>query len=220
MTSSDAELGLMSLTVDAFLARLASEQPAPGGGSAAALAGAMASALASMVARLTIGRERYAMNQQQMCDVQDRAEALRRRMTALVEEDARAYREVLKAYGLPKGSETEHDRRAAAIQQALRRASVASLKASETCAEILDLTAEAAALGNRNAAGDAAVAALLAHAGLRGALLNVRINLRQVQNQDFVAAIEAHLGQLFDTGEVGLARALAGADLGDPAIVR
>jgi methenyltetrahydrofolate cyclohydrolase len=219
MTSSDAELSLVTLRVDDFLARLANAQPTPGGGSAAAVAGAMAGALTCMVTRLTIGRERYAANQQQMHDVRKRAETLLQRLTALVDKDAVAYDGVIEAYVWPKDSEAERIRRAAGIQDALRHASEVPLEAAEACAELIELAATCTSFGNRNAASDAAVAALLAYAGLLGALLNVHANLKQVQDQDFVDATEARLGQLRKVGEFELERALTSADLGDSILV-
>ena len=215
MTSSEADLRLVSVKVEDFLMRLASNQPVPGGGSAVALAGAMAGALTCMVARLTVGRERYAENQPQMQGVHDRAATLEQHLTALVDEDTKAYQNVIEAYSLPKVTESERDLRTAEVQKALRHASEVPLEAAEACAELIELAATAAALGNRNAASDAAVAALLAHAGMRGAALNVRTNLRSLRDQVFVTAAETRLGQLLDTGELALARALTSADLGD-----
>jgi methenyltetrahydrofolate cyclohydrolase len=219
MTSSEANLHLVSLRLEDFLEKLADDQPAPGGGAAAALAGAMAAALSCMVSRVTIGRERYSAHQQQITDVCARAEVLKSRLTDLVDEDALVYGAVIRAYSLPKCSETERDRRAAKIQDALRRASEVALEAAEACAELIGLAAIDAALGNRNAASDAAVAALLAHAGLRGALLNVHTNVSHVRDQIFVEATRARLTQLREAGEVGLARALASAQPGDAPIV-
>jgi formiminotetrahydrofolate cyclodeaminase len=218
MTSSEADLNLVSLEVEDFLAQLANDQPAPGGGAAAALAGAMAAALTCMVARLTIGRERYSTTRRQMVDVRDRAEMLQSRLAALVDEDAQAYHGVIIAYSLPKGSGTERDRRASEVQDALRCATEVALEAAEACAELIELAATDAALGNRNAASDAAVAALLADAGLRGALLNVHTNVRHVRDQVFVTAAEARLAQLRNAAEVGLARTLASAEPGDATI--
>lgn len=215
MTSSEADLRLTSLQIDDFLTKLAWDQPTPGGGSAAALAGAMAGALACMVARLTIGRERYAASQQEMLRVRARADILRERLTALVDEDARAYQDVIKAYSLPKVTEAKSELRAAEIQRSLYRAAMVSLEAASACAEVIELAATAAALGNRNAASDAAVAALLAQAAMRGAVLNVRTNLSCTQNPALTAATEARLCRLMDTGEVSLARALTAANLGD-----
>ena len=103
-------------------------------------------------------------------------------------------------------------RRTAAIQAAFRAATEAPLATAEACAEVLDLAGQVAAHGNRNAASDAAVAALLAHAGLLGAVRNVRINLGSLQDAAFSAHAENRVALLLEAGESALARALAAAD--------
>ena len=214
MTSSEADLNAASLKVEDFLAKLASDQPAPGGGSAAALAGAMAAALTCMVARLTIGRERYAANQQGMIRVFDRAGTLQKRLTALVEEDALAYLDVMRAYALPKSAGAEGALRRSEIQRALRWAAEVPLETAEACGELIELAADGAAFGNRNAASDAAVAALLAHSGMRSAVLNVRTNLDGLRDPAFTSAAEDRLSPLLTAGDGALARALTAAGRG------
>jgi formiminotetrahydrofolate cyclodeaminase len=179
----------------------------------------MAAALTCMVARLTLGRKRYSANQEQMRDVHDRAARLLGRLMALVDEDAKAYEGVIEACSLPKGSDVERERRASEMQNALLAASEVPLEAAEACAELIELAAVGAALGNRNAASDAAVAALLAFAGLSGALLNLQTNLGDMRDWAFVAATKARLSQLRNAGEAGLARALASAGAGESTIV-
>ena len=215
MTSSEAELCLTSLKVKDFLAALASGRPTPGGGSAAALAGATAGALVCMVAQLTIGREQYTACQQQMIHVRDDAETLRRRLTTLVDEDARAYQDLMHGYALPRVTEADNALRTSEIRRALRRASEVPLETAEACGELIDLAATGSALGNRNAASDAAVAALLAYAGLRCAALNVHTNLRGLRDEPFKSSAEARLGQLQAAGDAALAKALTAAGLGD-----
>jgi formiminotetrahydrofolate cyclodeaminase len=215
MTSSETELCLTSLKIEDFLAALASGRPTPGGGSAAALAGATAGALVCMVAQLTIGREQYAACQQQMIHVRDDADTLRRRLIALVDEDARVYQDLMHGYTLPRVSDADNARRTSEIQRALRRASEVPLETAEACGQLIELAATGSALGNRNAASDAAVAALLAHAGLRCAALNVHTNLRSLRDESFKASAEARLGQLQGIGDAALAKALTAAGLGD-----
>jgi len=215
MTSSNAEPYLTSLKIEAFLAALASGRPTPGGGSASALVGATAAALVRMVAELTIGREQYSACQQQMIHVRDDAETLRQRLTALVNEDARAYQDLMHRYSLPRVTDADNELRTSEIQKALRRASEVPLETAEACGELIGLAAIDSAIGNRNAASDAAVGALLAHAGLRCALLNVRTNLRSLRDEPFKADVETRLGQLQATGDAALARALTAASLGD-----
>jgi formiminotetrahydrofolate cyclodeaminase len=214
MTGHRGDPQLTAISVDKFLALLASGQPTPGGGSAAALAGAMAAALTGKVARLTIGRSQYAACEKEMLRALDRAEALQSRLAVLAAEDALAYRAVIQAYALPKETEIERARRAAEIQRALRYAVEVPREAAEACGELLELAASCVALGNRNATIDAAVAALLAHAGMRGAALNIRANLNYIRDDAFTQVIDTRLNQVLAAGETALARALLAANLG------
>lgn len=182
---------------DDFLNALASGEPTPGGGSAAAMAGALGAALAAMVARLTVGRPRYSQVEPQMQAIITEAEDLRQQLRELVAEDAAAYDGVMAAYRLPRDSVEAGAARHAAIQAALQQASRTPLATMDSCRKVLQLAERAAALGNPNARTDACVAALLAHAGLQGASLNVRVNLTDIEDATFVAevttAVEASL---------------------------
>ena len=178
---------LISLTLTEFADALGSDQTAPGGGSAAALAGALGGALAVMVARLTLGRAKYAAHQDEMAVVEIRADLLKTKLLALVDADTAAYNQVTDAYKLPKDTEAQKVERAAAVQAAFKAATEVPLATAEASAEVLALAGQVAARGNRNAASDAAVAALLAHAGLLGAVRNVRINLGSLQDATFSA---------------------------------
>lgn len=187
----------MQLTdeIGTFLDKLASGDPTPGGGSASALAGAMGAALVAMVARLTIGRQRYADVDAQMRSIADKAEALRLVLTSLVAADAMAYDRVREAYRMPKQSEVERARRDDAIQEALREATRTPLDTGQACLQVLRLSHPIVASGNINAVSDAAVGALLAHAGLQGAARNVQINLKDIIDTGFVAAGRASVEQ-------------------------
>ncbi len=183
-----------------FLDDLASGEPTPGGGSAAALAGALGAALATMVARLTVGRKRYADVEPAMQAVLDEADALRVRLTQLVSEDAQAYEAVRAAYKLPKESELDQHERGVAIQSALQAASATPLETMRACIATMQLAERTASLGNVNAATDGAVGVLLAYAGLQGAALNVRVNLGSIEDQDFVATSEQAAARWLDEG--------------------
>lgn len=195
-----------------FLDDLASAEPTPGGGSAAALAGALGAALAAMVANLTVGRKRYAEVDGEMQAVLHEAEALRGRLTALVAEDAQAYDQVRAAYRLPKETAEDLAARNAAIQAAMQGASLTPLETMRACLAVLRLAEQAATLGNINAATDGAVGALLAHAGLRGAALNVRINLGGIDNRAFAAASEQEVASLLAEAETITGRILAAVE--------
>jgi formiminotetrahydrofolate cyclodeaminase len=192
-----------------FLDALASGEPTPGGGSAAALAGALGAALAAMVANLTIGRKRYVEVDTQMQAVLREAETLRSRLTALVAEDATAYEQVRAAYRLPKESADDLAARNAAIQAAMQGASMTPLETMRACIAVLRLSEQATTLGNINAATDGAVGALLAQAGLKGAALNVRVNLGGIDDRDFAAASEQEVANLLAEAEAFTGRILA-----------
>jgi len=168
---------LTDMTVGALTERLASSDPVPGGGSAAALAGAMAAALVAMVAELTSGRPEYADHEATIAALRMDALARRALLLELAEEDAVAYDSVVRARRMPKESESEREVRADALRSAMLDAARVPLRTAVVAAEVLELAERIAPIGNRNAVSDAGVAAQLAAAALRGALLNVRINL-------------------------------------------
>jgi formiminotetrahydrofolate cyclodeaminase len=203
---------LVNLTVAEFAGALASGDPAPGGGSAAALAGGLAAGLAGMVSRLTLGRSQYAEHQAEMAVVERRADALRQELLGLVDADTLAYTRVMQAYRLPRQTPDEKAARAAAIQEGLKVAADVPLATAVACVEVLQLAETAARYGNRNASSDAAVAALLAHAALQGAARNVRINLASVKDPGFCAGCGERVTALLEEGAATLARALAAAD--------
>lgn len=176
-----------------FVDALAAGTPAPGGGSASAYAGAMAAALAAMVARLTVGKKKYAGVEAQMWALIEAAEKLRQAQTAGVAEDAAAFEAVLAANRLPKDTPEQEQVRKAAQQTAALQAARVPLSAARRCAETLELLAQAAELGNLNAISDAGTGAELAQAGLRGSGYNVRINLSGLSEHPEAAALLAEL---------------------------
>ncbi|MEI7990230.1 MAG: methenyltetrahydrofolate cyclohydrolase [Chloroflexota bacterium] len=176
-------------TVQGFLDTLASDSPAPGGGSAAAISGAMSAALVSMVCRLTIGKKKYAAVESEAKTILERSEELRSELSQLVVEDTKAFEAVMAAYRLPKESDSDKETRNAAIQTALKQATQTPLATAKSCAEVIALSDSIARIGNTNALSDAGVASLTALAGLKGAALNVLINLNSIQDVDFISQI-------------------------------
>jgi glutamate formiminotransferase/formiminotetrahydrofolate cyclodeaminase len=160
-------------SLDGWIAELAGGAPVPGGGSAAALTGALAGALVAMVARLTIGRKAYADVDARARQILEVADRLRADLRRLVDEDAAAYAKVSEAYRLPK----DDGRRAAVIDRALVGAAAAPLSVATLAAGVLELAQEIGRIGNKNARSDAAVAEGLARAAIAGALENVRVNV-------------------------------------------
>ena len=183
-------------SLDRFLDELASKAPAPGGGSVAALSGALAAGLVSMVCNLTVGKKKYAHVEEDIKNILAQSEALRRELVNLLEEDVQVYTQVSKAYKMPRETEEERRGRAEAIQAALKEATAVPMAVAEACVKVLDLCTPVAEKGNVRAVSDAGIAALMAEAGLRSAALNVLINLRAIEDQEFVEREEAKLDAL------------------------
>ena len=166
-----------------FIADVASNKPTPGGGSVVAHVGALAAALAQMVAGLTVGKKKYAAVESEMKDVALRAAALVNTLSALVVRDAASYDGVSAAYRMPNEPEDAAAKRRAAIADALLGAAEVPLETARACAEVADLAAIVGTKGNTNAVSDAGVAALLAEAACRGAVFNVRINVNSLDDR-------------------------------------
>jgi formiminotetrahydrofolate cyclodeaminase len=192
-------------SIQTFLDDLASERPTPGGGGAAALCGSIGAALVSMVANLTIGKKNYEAVSEELTVVNAKAEALRAELIHAIEEDVAAFNAVMGAYGLPRGTDDEKAKRTAAIQVALKDATLAPLRAVKACFEAIRLAAAAAEKGNLNVISDAGVAVLAANAGLRSAALNVFVNAKAIKDRDFaekqIAEVNALLEQAAETTE-------------------
>jgi glutamate formiminotransferase/formiminotetrahydrofolate cyclodeaminase len=187
-----------------FVGSVASPSPTPGGGSVAAHAGALAAALAQMVAGLTVGKKKYAAVDAEMRELAVRAAALGNTLAALVARDASAYAVVAAAYKLPADTESQQREKAARIDDALMHAAEVPLETARACAAVAELALAVAERGNTNAASDAGVAALLAEAGCVGASYNVRINVSSLGDRTRGAALSAEAKAL-----VGRTRDLA-----------
>jgi formiminotetrahydrofolate cyclodeaminase len=201
------------LTTAGFLDALASGAPTPGGGSAAAVLGALGSALVSMVANLTIGKKGYEAAEAEMRVLLADAEALRARLAGMVAEDVAAFDALMAAYRLPKSTDGEQRQRAAAIQAGLRLATEAPLACARGCAAGVRLAARAVEHGNRNVISDVGVGVLASWAGLRSAALNVRVNTPQIADRGYaagaVAEVDALLAECGTLSEAVHARVLA-----------
>lgn len=178
-------------SVSAFVASVASSEPVPGGGSVAAHAGALAAALAQMVAGLTIGKKKYAAVEEDMRGVASKAAKLSAQLMALVQRDAHAYAAVASAYRLAKEPAEAADHRAAAIQNALIAAARVPLETCRACRDVAELARILGEKGNSNAITDAGVCALLAEAGCRGAGYNVQINVASLDDRSRGAGLSA-----------------------------
>jgi formiminotetrahydrofolate cyclodeaminase len=189
---------LTALTVSELLAAFRSSEPTPGGGSAAALAGAAGASLLAMVAGLPKPHAATDADRQRLAAAGDRATQLAVQLEALIDEDSAAYGLVLGAFRMPKGTAEEKAARSAGIQRALTAATETPLQVMRRCAEALDVAPVVVDLGNPNAASDAAVGLGLLQAALRGAQQNVEINLESLKDAEYVAGIRAEVGRLSD----------------------
>jgi glutamate formiminotransferase/formiminotetrahydrofolate cyclodeaminase len=192
-----------------FVASVAAATPTPGGGSVAAHTGALAGALAQMVAALTVGRKKYADVEGEMRDVARRGAELSHRLNELVALDAQSYAAVSSAYKLPKDTPEQQEQRSAAITAALVGASEVPLETARAAAEVASLAETAAAKGNANAVSDAGVAALLAEAACRGAAYNVRINVASLSDPDAGRALSEAAAQFVQQASESAKRAIA-----------
>jgi methenyltetrahydrofolate cyclohydrolase len=174
--------------IDKFLDGLASQSATPGGGSAAAIIGAMGAALVSMVCNLTIGKKKYQDVEDEMRSALSKAEALRHKLSGMVEDDVKAFDAVMGAYGMAKETEEQKAARNSAIQAALEQATDVPLRCCKVAREVIDLAGVVAEKGNLNVISDAGVGALAAYAALRSAALNVFTNARMISDKDFAGA--------------------------------
>ena len=187
--------------VEPFLDALASQAATPGGGSAAAIMGAMGAALVSMVCNLTIGKKKYAEVEGEMKHVLAKSEALRLKLTGMIEDDVTAFDAVMEAYGMAKESDADKAAREKAIQAALKQATEVPLRCCHAAREVIDLAAIASDKGNLNVISDAGVAVLAAYAALRSAALNVFTNARMITDKVFAEAKLKELHALLEGAE-------------------
>lgn len=165
-----------------FLTELASDAPAPGGGSVAALAGALAGSLVSMVGRLS-GKNTEA--QARIQAIIGESDGLANELKELIEKDTQAFNEVMAAFKLPKATDEEKAARSAAIQNATKGAALVPLTVMDQSLQAMKLAREIAGLGNPNAVSDAGVAGLMGYAAVKGAAYNVQINLLSIKDETF-----------------------------------
>jgi glutamate formiminotransferase len=187
---------LVSMAVDRFVDEVSSESPAPGGGSVAALAGSLAAGLSAMVANLTVGKKGYDAAWTELSALAERAQTLKDRLLRAVDEDTEAFNAAMAAMRMPKGTPAEQAARDAALEAGYQQAARVPLGTAAACLEAIDLARLVAEKGNRNSASDAGVAALMARAGVEGAVLNVLINLGSVKDDAFRTACRADTDEL------------------------
>lgn len=176
-----------------YLDDLASRQPTPGGGSASALSGALAAALASMVGRLTLGKAGYEDAQAEIEVIITLTEQARKRFVELLEEDIAAYGRLSSAYKMPRGTEDERAARSRVIQEHLTEAALAPLEVVETSANLSSFLVRLAQVGNASVLTDLETAVMLANAAAMGAAAMVRVNLHSMRDAALVNQLQARL---------------------------
>lgn len=184
--------------VASFLDELASGAPTPGGGSAAAIMGAMAAALISMVCNVTLGKKGHEATEDEMKALRDESEKLRADLTCMAADDIAAFDGLMAAYRLPKATDGEKSRRAEVIQTSLRAATETPLACARACAQVVALSKRAAESSFAGVVSDAGVGVLSANTALRSSALNVFINLPSLKDRRFAAAATAEIEQLLN----------------------
>lgn len=182
----------MEKNIDKLLEALASSAPTPGGGGAAALCGALGIALGNMVGSLTLGKKKYADVQEDIAELNAKAEALRAGFVALVDADAEAFAPLSRAYSIHKDDPARDE----IMEPALLRAAEAPLEIMRKCAEALELISGYAAKGSALAISDAGCAAALCGAAMESAALNVKINTKSMKNRAVADNINAEMNEL------------------------
>lgn len=203
---------LTKLSCQEFLEKLASNAPTPGGGGGAAMAGALAVALTSMVGNLTVGKEKFAQHEAEVQELLAKAEALRIELLNLVNADAEVFDSFMVCYRLPKNTDEEKQARNQAIQNAAKEAAEVPLKITEACLEIMKLAERIAIIGNPSAITDAAVSSIMARAALRSAVYNVVVNLKLIKDEVYNQAMYAELEAMQNEAEALEKATLIAAD--------
>ncbi|NLJ72525.1 MAG: cyclodeaminase/cyclohydrolase family protein [Syntrophomonadaceae bacterium] len=177
---------LVDKSITDYMNDLASSLPAPGGGSVAALTGALGASLLAMVCHLTIGKEEFADIEANLQVALQKSDELRDRLTRLVDEDAQAFSSVIKAFKMPKDTAEEKAARTNAIQTGYKKAADIPYTIATTSLEVLVLAKNLIPLSNPNVITDVGVAALNAQASVESAIMNVNINLPSIKDEVYV----------------------------------
>lgn len=184
------------LTIRDYVERLAGDDPAPGGGSAAALAGALAAASARMVGSFTVGKKKYAQVEDEIREHLAAIDELRAEMLELVQQDVEAFSAVGEAYAMPRDTDEQKEARSQAIQQALMQAADVPLRLAQACHRLSEHLPPLLEKGNQNLVSDVGVAAKLCQAACECAWLNVEVNLAYLKDEAFIERTRAQIEDL------------------------
>ena len=191
---------LVKHTIEEFSSVLSSNSPAPGGGSVAALSGALGADLVSMVCNLSIGKEEFSASNDALTDVLAKARGLSQSLLERVDLDTEAFNGVMAAFKMPKATDEEKKSRGEAIQAGYRNAIQSPLGIARECLDVLKLAETLLGRSNTNALSDLGVASQQAHAGLEGAIMNVKINLPSIKDAEYSRVTAAEIATLLDQG--------------------
>lgn len=191
---------LVELSIEEFSRALGSNSPAPGGGSVAALSGALAADLVSMVCCLSIGKESYEPFNDELADALEHSRALSKSLLQRVDLDTEAFNGVMAAFKMPKETEDDKKSRREEIQRSFKEAVQSPLGIARECLGVLRLTEKLLGKSNTNALSDLGVASQQAYAGLEGAVMNVKINLPSIKDAPFLSATESETSILLEEG--------------------
>jgi glutamate formiminotransferase/formiminotetrahydrofolate cyclodeaminase len=187
---------LVKMSIAGFVDEVSRDTPAPGGGSIAALAGALGSALASMVVNLSVGKGEYDSRYKDLCQLADKAQSLKDELVHAIDADTDAFNEVIAGLRMAKDTAEQVALRSQVIRAGYKSAAEVPLNTAKLCRQVLDICQAAADIGNQAVMSDAGVGALMAYAGVQGAIHNVRINLPNTKDEHFIAEMNAQLGDL------------------------
>lgn len=187
---------MKTMKLDEFVEKAASAEPVPGGGSIAAVCGALGVALTEMVANLTIGKDKYSDVQNEMKNIINQSKQLREKLLDDIERDANSFNGVLKAFKLPKGNDEERNVRSTKIQEEYKVAVGVPYDVALTCYKIFPLAEMVVEKGNNSAETDGLVATMCARTAVLAALYNVKINLNSIKDQCFVEDMKKNVEQL------------------------
>ena len=185
------------LSIKNFIEKVASPSPTPGGGSVAALAGAIACSLAEMVCNLTIGKKKYADAEEDMKKFLDELKKAREKFLNLVDEDALAFDEVMKAF-----------KEKSNIEESLKKAADVPYKTSKNCVDLMETITKIAEKGNKNSITDAGVSALMMKSAFHSAVLNIKINLNGIKDEKYKKNMEEKIKNMENMMEIKFNKAI------------
>lgn len=191
---------LADKTCNEFVNELASKNPVPGGGGAAALVGAIGVALSSMVCNLTTGKKKYAQFEDDIQDILKKAQELQNSLMQMIDEDAENFLPLSKAYGMPKGTEQERKLKEETLEKALKQACEVPIKIVKACYDAIKLHAELVDKGSRLAISDVGVGVQCLRAAIISGQLNIVININSIKDSVYVDRIEKEVMPLVKEG--------------------